>query len=96
MSMKPGTVAYIVRPWQRTEDIGRPVTLVRRGIRGERRRMRNGGMSECNGSGDRRAWLCDAHGGEFPCFVAEECLRPLGGNSTDTHEPANVDVPQAA
>lgn len=79
MQVKPETLAYIVRPWMRDEDIGRPVTVIRRGFVGQSVTMRNGYLSRCVGLGESRAWLCDAHGGEFPCFVAEECLRPLGG-----------------
>lgn len=96
MQVKPGTVAYIVRPWMRDDDIGRPVTVLRRGIRGQGTAMRNGGVSLCEGPGESRGWLCDAHGGAFPCFIAEECLRPLGGDSADKEEPANAGVPQAA
>ncbi len=96
MQVKPGIVAYIVRPWMRADDLGRPVTVLRRGIRGQGVTMRNGEQSRCDGPGESRAWLCDAHGGEFPCFIAEECLRPLGGEGADRDEPANVGVPQAA
>ncbi len=96
MQVKPGIVAYIVRPWMRTEDIGRPVTVLRMGARGEVLTMRNGGFSRCNGAGLDRGWLCDASGGEFPCFIAEQCLRPLGGERADIDEPANAGVPQAA
>lgn len=96
MQVKPGIIAYIARPWQRDDDLGRPVTVLRRGIRGQDVTMRNGGVSRCVGPGDSRGWLCDAHGGEFPCFIAEECLRPLGGQSADKDETANAGVPQAA
>jgi|LakMenEpi03Aug12_release.lakeMendotaPanAssembly.Ray.scaffolds.fasta_scaffold29198_19 hypothetical protein len=96
MKVKPEIVAYIVRPWIRAEDIGRPVTVLRRGIRGQSVTTRNGGISLCDGPGESTGWLCDAHGGKFPCFIAEECLRPLGGDSADTYEPANAGMPQAA
>jgi hypothetical protein len=96
MQVKPGIVAYIVRPWMRTEDIGRPVTVLRMGTRGERRMTRNGDFSSCDGPGHDRGWLCDAAGGKFPCFVAEQCLLPLGGDSADIDEPAIAGVPQAA
>ena len=93
--MKPGVVAYIVRPWMRREDIGRPVTVLRIGVRGQRIAMRGGGISRCEGPGESRAWLCDASGGEFPCFIAEECLRRLGGEEVDA-EAVNAGVPQVA
>jgi hypothetical protein len=94
MQVKPGIVAYIVRPWMRADDLGRPVTVLRRGIRGQSVTARNGSTSCCDGPGESTGWLCDANGGKFPCFIAEECLRPLGG--ADTDETANVGVPQAA
>ena len=96
MQVKPGIVAYIVRPWSRSDDLGRPVTVLRLGIRGQSAAMRNGGVSRCEGPGESRGWLCDAHGSEFPRFIAEECLRPMGGDSADKEEPANAGVPQAA
>ena len=97
MSMKPGIAAYIVRPWMRQEDIGRPVTVLRIGMRGQSIHMRNGDISKCEGPGESRAWLCDASGGKFPCFIAEEFLRRLGKEETAAiAEAVNAGVPQDA
>lgn len=79
MKIEPGVVAYIVRPWMRDEEIGCPVTVLRIAVLGESIVMRSGEISQCAGPGESRAWLCDASGPEFPCFIAEECLRRLGG-----------------
>lgn len=82
MRFKPGELAYIVRPWVIDEDIGRPVTIVRLGVFGEQSHMRNGGITYCSGpSGSAMpGWLVDANADTFPCFVADECLRKLGGD----------------
>lgn len=82
MRFNPGEVAYIVRPWTIDEDIGRPVTIIRLGIYGEKRKMRNGGITNCSGPSGMSmpGWLVDANTDKFPCFVADECLRKLGGD----------------
>lgn len=91
MELKPGVLAYIVRPWLGDEDIGRPVNLLRLGVRGERVTMRCGAMSVCDGPGDGRSWLCEAEGNdEFPCFIGEECLRPR--TSADGNGPHALSV----
>jgi hypothetical protein len=76
-NIKPGCVAVLIRPWQRDEDIGRPVTVVRRAINGETRLMRNGVQASATGPGSTTAFLIDASGGEFPCFAASYCLRRI-------------------
>lgn len=84
MNYRPGAIAVIRRPWQRDQDIGLMVTLVQRGFTGEVRQNRGGGYVHCVGPGDSRAWLCDASGPEFPCFIAERCLRLIdGGDGED-------------
>lgn len=80
MRFKRGEIAYITRPWNIDEDIGRPVTIVRAGVWGEVITMRSGDTSNCNGEVRQTAWLVDAHGADFPCFVADVCLRKLGGD----------------
>jgi hypothetical protein len=96
MKIKPGMIAYIVRPWMKNEDIGRPVTVLRRAIRGQSILMRNGGVSRVDGAGEHNSWLCDASGGEFPCFIANECLRPLGGEGEEQETNVIARIPQAA
>ena len=77
LNCKIGDTAFIVRPWIPDRDIGRPVEVIRRGAYGEVVSMRNGGDSRCVGVGDTSAWLCDAQGLGFPCFIADECLLPI-------------------
>lgn len=81
MRFKPGELAYIIRPWKIDRDIGRPVTILRAGIPGEGGTSRDGGRTHC-GIGEKPgfAWLVDANDDGFPCFVADECLRKLGGD----------------
>lgn len=81
MRFKPGELAYIVRPWVIDEDIGRPVTIVRPGIIGQSVKTRGGTHSQCNSllGPSVLGWLVDANGDGFPCFIADECLRKLGG-----------------
>lgn len=82
MRFKPGEMAYIKRPWNIDEDIGRPVTIVRLGVWREKFTMRNGETSNCcepNGA-EGLAWLVDSHGAGFPCFIADVCLGKLGGD----------------
>lgn len=77
MNCKPGDLAVMKRPWLNDEDIGRVVSVIRLGSKGERVTMRNGGFSSFDSPLKSAAWLVDAHHHEFPCFVADECLRPI-------------------
>lgn len=77
MNCKPGDLAVIVRPWSREQDIGRPVTVVRMGAPGSTVQMRGGLFSTAVGPLKSQSWLCDASGPGFPCFIADECLRPI-------------------
>jgi hypothetical protein len=86
MRFKAGDMAYIKRPWNIGEDIGRPVTILRMGVWGEKVVMRVGGISHCNlpSGAQQTAWLVDAHGSAFPCFIVDVCLGKLGGE--DIHD----------
>ena len=98
--MRPGDVAVIVRPWVIDHDIGRPVAIVRKAIPGERGKMRSGG--ETAASGSHVAWLCDAAGPEFPCFIAAACLRPFRDSEGEDEilriagKPCDIKTPEAA
>lgn len=72
----PGCYAYIVAPWFPAEDHGTVVTVSRAAVYGETVLTRGGELSKAV---PRRAlgWLCDASGDRFPCFIADECLRPI-------------------
>lgn len=83
MNCKPGDLAVIKRPWRKDEDIGRMVSVIRLGAEGEDVRMRNGGFSTCAGPLKSAGWLVDANHHEFPCFVADECLRPIRPQADD-------------
>lgn len=69
-------------------DIGRPVTVIRRGQPGEVVRMRDGCDSICSVGPSVVAWLCDAHDDGFPCFIADYCLIP----NRPQEEPAAIVV----
>lgn len=102
MNCKPGDLAYIVRPWTRDQDIGRPVTVLRRAVAGQVVEMRGGGIAKAEGPGDHAAWLCEASGAGFPCFIADVCLRPFrdqdGEDETLTWagKPSDIKTPEAA
>lgn len=89
-NVKAGELAYIVRPWGRHDDIGRPVTVVRAAVFGECIEMRNGDRSRVDDH--LTAWLCEANGDRFPKFIADICLRRLGGDLTGDDEPVAVAV----
>ena len=96
LNCKSGDTAFIVRPWIIDRDIGRPVEVIRRGAYGEVVSMRNGGDSRCVGVGDTRAWLCDARGFGFPCFIADECLRPFRDSAGEDEMLRLVGKPAAS
>ena len=89
----PGALAYIVAPWERQQEHGTVVTVLRRAAAGERRTQRNGRWTESN-CALCRAWLCDGPGGEFPCFIADECLRPIVPPPAADSNPTAAEKPQ--
>lgn len=77
MNCKPGDLAFIRRPWLIDEDIGRVVRVIRLGKTYEKIVMRNGVHSICTNPSRSVGWLVDSSNERFPCFVADECLRPI-------------------
>lgn len=75
-------MAFIKRPWEIDSDIGRPVTLIRRGSFGEKIRMRSGGFSIFGIP--VKGWLCEGSGELFPRFIADVCLHIIDGD--ESHE----------
>lgn len=86
MNCKQGDLAVIKKPWEIKKDLGLVVNVVRIGNRGEVVKMKGEGRSICEHPYGGVSWLVEAHADGFPCFVADECLRPIrdpGEDATD-------------
>ncbi len=95
MNCKPGDLAVIVRPWASTKDIGRPVTVIRPMSPGEYAVTRNGRKTLASGDFGP-IWLCDAHTPEFPCAIADDCLRPIRGLPDHQEDAIPASLPMLA
>jgi len=94
MQIEPGCLAVIRPGWGCPEEIGAVVTVLRRGIEGEKKDMRSGGHAACRVSD---AWLCDSRAStEFPCFIQNCYLRRIDGAAEDDELVCDVGEPQAA
>lgn len=91
-NVKAGDLAIVIAPYRHQPDIGRPVQVVRAGVYGEQVFTRKGGVSMCVGDGGP-GWLCDAHGQEFPRFIADQYLRPIRGSEGQDETLAWQPVP---
>ena len=81
MNCKPGDLARIVRPYQDYQEIGKYVSIIRAGKPDEITKTR-GGDTAVNSGPLGSGWLVDASGSEYPCFIADVCLRPIRPDET--------------